>query len=147
MARDEAALARVRRVGDVHDLDPAAATGGLVEHRQVGEVALRRHVRHPPELAELRAVDGLADQLEPELLRPAGQLEATRDRARGAVPVDRVLVGAGVQEPVVDEQIGRMGAGGAGGQCERARRGGSRADDDASSHISLPNSNIRRDLP
>src|ERR687894_819610 len=55
VARDVRHGLRVRRIGDVHDLHAAAAARGLVEHRQIGEVALGRDVGHTALAAELAA--------------------------------------------------------------------------------------------
>ena len=68
MARDVADRPRgVRRGAEVHvdDLHAAAAAGRLVEHRQVGVVALGGDVGDAPVAAELAAEVEAADQLEP----------------------------------------------------------------------------------
>ena len=117
VARDVALHLRLRRVGDVDDLHAAAAAGRLVEHRQVGVVALGRDVGHAAGAGELAAEVGLADQLEAvlsgrhRLLRPA-------HGARGAVRVP-VHADAGV-DPAVAR--GPEVASGARRRCRRRLR-------------------------
>ena len=134
VARDEALLDRLRRVRDVHDLHAAAAARRLVEHRQVGVVALGRDVGDAAELAELGRVDDLADDLQ-AVLAPR-QRRAPGYRALGAVAVDGVHVERRAQEAVGAVERRRVRAGRAGGDGKSTRRGKPRAGDRTSLHVS-----------